>query len=84
MNSYLPELMKRITVHSNVMAGRPTIRGLRFPVADILELFADGMSIDEILIQHPLLEREDIIAALYYAAANLNGSVRQGIKTKRQ
>ncbi|GEP94529.1 DUF433 domain-containing protein [Chitinophaga cymbidii] len=67
------ELMRRITHSPGKMAGRPTIRGLRFPVADVLELLASGMSTEHILIQHPLLEREDITAALFYAALVMKG-----------
>ncbi|WP_246858868.1 DUF433 domain-containing protein [Chitinophaga sp. XS-30] len=57
-----------------LMGGRPTIRGLRFPVGDILELLADGMSSEEILNQHPILEKEDITAALYYASVRMKNT----------
>ena len=49
------------------MGGKSTIRGLRFPVGDIYEMLASGMSTEEILEQHPILEKEDIQAALLYA-----------------
>lgn len=62
------ELLKRITIIPGLMGGRPTIRGMRFPVGDIYEMLASGMSIEDILEQHPALEREDIQAALLYAA----------------
>ena len=62
------ELLKRITIIPGFMGGRPTIRGMRFPVGDIYEMLASGMSIEDILEQHPALEREDIQAALLYAA----------------
>ncbi|MEP7110534.1 MAG: DUF433 domain-containing protein [Ferruginibacter sp.] len=62
------ELLKRITIIPGLMSGQPTIRGLRFPVGDIYEMLASGMSTEEILEQHPILEREDIQAALLYAA----------------
>ena len=61
-------LLKRITIVPGLMSGKPTIRGMRFPVGDILEMLANNMTIDEILEQHPILEREDIQAALIYAA----------------
>ena len=57
------------------MGGRPTIRGLRFTVGDLLELLADGLSEKEILEQHPLLEKEDISAALYYASLKMKNTV---------
>lgn len=57
------------------MGGRPTIRGLRFPVGDILELLASGMTEHDILDQHPILEKEDIKAALLYASLKLKNTV---------
>jgi uncharacterized protein (DUF433 family) len=62
------ELLKRITIIPGLMSGKPTIRGLRFPVGDIFEMLASGMSNEEILEQHPILEKEDIQAALIFAA----------------
>jgi uncharacterized protein (DUF433 family) len=62
------ELLKRITIIPGLMSGKPTIRGMRFPVGDILEMLANGMSQEEILDQHPILEKEDIQASLIYAA----------------
>ena len=62
------ELLKRITIVPGLMSGKPTIRGMRFPVGDIYELLASGMTTEEILEQHPILEKEDIQAALLYAA----------------
>jgi len=50
------------------MGGVPCIRGLRFPVATVVAMVADGMSDDEILSEHPDLEREDIREALRFAA----------------
>ena len=59
----------RITVNAEVMVGRPCIRGLRFPVSRLLGLLASGQSEQDILANHPDLEREDIRAAIAYAAA---------------
>ena len=50
------------------MGGVPCIRGLRFPVASVLAIVADGMTEDEILSEHPDLERDDIREALRFAA----------------
>lgn len=58
----------RITTDPAQMGGVPCIRGLRFPVASVVAMVADGMSDDEILAEHPDLEREDIREALRYAA----------------
>jgi uncharacterized protein (DUF433 family) len=62
------ELLKRITIVPGLMSGKPTIRGMRFPVGDILEMLANGMSQEQILEEHPILEKEDIQASLMYAA----------------
>lgn len=59
----------RITVNPRQMGGVPCIRNLRMPVATVVGMVADGMSIDEILREHPSLEAEDVREALRYAAA---------------
>jgi len=48
--------------------GKPTIRGLRYPVEMVLDLLASGMSAQEILLDYPDLEAADITAVLSYAA----------------
>ncbi len=58
----------RITIDPSICHGKPCIRGLRYPVENILEWLAAGMSIDEILADYEDLEREDILATLAYAA----------------
>jgi uncharacterized protein (DUF433 family) len=58
----------RITVNPNQMGGVPCLRGLRIPVAAVVDMVADGMSFDEILKAYPDLQREDIREALRYAA----------------
>jgi uncharacterized protein (DUF433 family) len=68
-------LLKRITIIPGLMGGKPTLRGLRFPVADLLELLASGLSGNEILEQHPILEPEDIQAALLYASLKMKNTV---------
>jgi len=50
------------------MGGVPCIRDLRFPVASIIAMLADGMTNGEILVEHPDLEPEDISEALRFAA----------------
>ena len=59
---------ERITTDPERMGGVPCIRNLRFPVASVVAMVADGMSADEILGEHPDLETEDIREALLYAA----------------
>ena len=58
----------RITVDARQMGGVPCIRGLRIPVATVVEMVADGMSAPEILAAYPDLERADIHEALHSAA----------------
>lgn len=58
----------RITVEADKMGGQPCIRGLRIPVATVVAMVADGMTVDEILSDLPDLEAEDIAEALRYAA----------------
>lgn len=65
----------RITTDADVCGGRPCIRGLRVRVKDILDLLANGASVEEILADYPYLEREDIVASLQYAAAQLDHPV---------
>ena len=62
---------ERITVDADRMGGVPCIRSLRFPVATVVAMVADGMSVAEILSEHPDLEAQDISAALHYAALAL-------------
>jgi uncharacterized protein (DUF433 family) len=63
-----PERLNRITVEDGKSGGRPCIRGFRIRVTDVLELLAAGSSFEEILEDYSFLEREDIYAAIEYAA----------------
>lgn len=60
-------LLNRITVNPKVMVGKPTIRGLRITVEQILKALANGISRRELLEDYPELENEDIQAVLLYA-----------------
>ena len=59
---------QRITVDPKICGGKPTIRGLRFPVSRLLGLLASGETRESILKSYPYLEAEDIQEALNYAA----------------
>ena len=61
-------LLDRITTHPEICHGKPCIRGLRYPVDMILDLLSAGMTNEEILADYDDLEREDILAALAFAA----------------
>jgi uncharacterized protein (DUF433 family) len=59
---------EKITIDPHMRFGRPTIRGMRISVYDILGWFASGMTLEEILLDYPELSADDIYAALFYAA----------------
>lgn len=59
---------ERITVNPAQMGGVPCIRGVRIPVATVVDLVADGMAVDEILAAYPDLDPADIREALQFAA----------------
>ncbi|MBS3077545.1 DUF433 domain-containing protein [Candidatus Pacearchaeota archaeon] len=60
--------MERIVINNEVLAGKPIVKGTRISVEFILEMLSSGMSIERILEEYPHLKREDILAALEYAA----------------
>ncbi|MFD0750854.1 DUF433 domain-containing protein [Mucilaginibacter calamicampi] len=69
------KLLERITITPGTLGGKPAIRGLRFLVSDILELLSTGISESDILEQHPILEKEDIQAALLYASNKIKNTL---------
>lgn len=71
----MANLLDRITINPEQCGGRPCIRGMRIRVIDILDLFAAGLSSDQILDEMPDLEIEDLQAALQYAARKLDHPV---------
>jgi uncharacterized protein (DUF433 family) len=62
------ELLARITQDAAVMGGRPCIRGMRVTVGTIVGLLAAGHSVEKVLELYPYIEKEDVLAALSYAA----------------
>jgi uncharacterized protein (DUF433 family) len=67
--------LSRITIDDGKCGGRPCIRGHRIRVTDILELLGSGASFEEILADYAFLEREDILAAIDYAAHQTDHAV---------
>lgn len=65
------DLLSRITIDPSICHGKPTIRGLRYPVESVLEYLAGGDTFDEVLAEFPDLEREDLLACLQFAAKSL-------------
>ena len=68
MNKY----ESKITINPAVMSGKPTIRGLRITVEQILKSLAANISIGELLEDYPELEYDDIKAALLFAVESIN------------
>jgi uncharacterized protein (DUF433 family) len=67
--------LQRISFNPNQCGGRPCIRGMRIRVKDVLDMLASGATETEILESYPYLEREDIQAALEYAARQVDHAV---------
>lgn len=68
----MADFTERITINPEQCGGRPCIRGMRIRVIDILDLYASGLTAQEILDEFPDLEMEDLTAALRYAARRLD------------
>ena len=64
----LEDLSRRIVIDSEVLSGKPVVKGTRIPVYLIIELLANGLTEKEVLRQYPTLKKEDIKAALLYAS----------------
>lgn len=60
--------LDRITSDPAICHGQPTVRGLRYPVENLLGLLSAGMTIEDVLVDHPDLERDDLLAALEFGA----------------
>lgn len=73
------KLLNRIEINPNIMFGKPVIKGSRLSVEIILEKLAYGKMENEILKEYPFLKKEDIKAALLYAAKTL--SLEEVVKT---
>jgi uncharacterized protein (DUF433 family) len=71
----MSNLLERITTNPEQCGGRPCIRGMRIRVTDVLDLFAAGLTAEQILDEMPDLEMDDLQAALQYAARKLDHPV---------
>lgn len=71
----MSNLLERITTNPRQCGGRPCIRGMRIRVLDVLDLFAAGLSHEQILEEMPDLEADDLKAALLYASRKLDHPV---------
>ena len=70
----MANLLERITINPDQCGGRPCIRGMRIRVIDVLDLYAAGLTSEQILEEMPDLETEDLKAALQYASRKLDHS----------
>ena len=68
--------LKRITLDPDICHGKPCVRHMRWPVEVVLDLVSSGMSMDEILADHPELEREDVRACLAYTGLLTSASMQ--------
>jgi len=66
----MEKLMNRIVIDSEILVGKPVIKGTRIPVYLIIEFLNNGLTEDEVLYEYPTLKPEDIKAALLYASKN--------------
>jgi uncharacterized protein (DUF433 family) len=69
----MAKLINRITIDPEICHGKPCIRNMRWPVEVIIDMLGSGMSYEEILEDHPELEKEDILACLNFAKLYLSG-----------
>jgi uncharacterized protein (DUF433 family) len=72
------QIAERITVDPEKCGGRPCVRGMRIRVSDVVDLFASGLTAEEILEEMPDLEAEDLQACLRYASRYLDHPVLVG------
>ncbi len=71
------DLLKRITIEAGKCGGRPCIRGTRLRVVDVLQLLSAGATVEEILNDYAFLERDDVLAAIEYAALQTDHVILQ-------
>ena len=71
--------LDRITIDPNICHGKACIRGMRWSVEVLLDLLASGMSVSEILSDHPELEKDDMMASLHYAKLLVSGKTMKEV-----
>jgi len=73
------EISNRITINEKVRFGKPVIKGTRVPVDLIIGKLAGGMTYEEVMAEYDL-SRQDILAALNYAAKHLSGEEIRAVR----
>ncbi|MFB6306863.1 MAG: DUF433 domain-containing protein [Flavobacteriales bacterium] len=66
--------LERITIHPSICHGKTCVRGMRWPVEVVIDMLGSGMTIEQILEDHPELEKEDILACLNFVKLYLSGN----------
>lgn len=69
----MAKLINRITIDPEICHGKPCIRNMRWPVEVIIDMLGSGMTYEEILEDHPELEKEDIMASLKFVKLYISG-----------
>jgi uncharacterized protein (DUF433 family) len=69
---FMENLLQRITIDPAKCGGKPSIRGMRIRVQDVLDLLASGLTREEVLQELPDLESDDIKAVLQYASKSVS------------
>jgi uncharacterized protein (DUF433 family) len=72
-------LLERITINPEIVHGKPAIRGMRWTVEMIIDLLSSGMSSEQIIEDHPELEKDNILASLKFARMYLAGQPMENI-----
>ena len=72
-------LLERITISPEILHGKPVIRGMRWSVEMVIDLLGSGISNEEIIEDHPELEKEDILSCLKFAKMYLSGQSIQNV-----
>lgn len=82
MNENDRELLDRITQDPDVMVGKPVIKGTRLTVQHILNLLADGVTVEEIMVEYEGITIDDIRACLLYASESVEHSKIGSLKAE--
>lgn len=64
--------LSRITINPDICHGKPCVRGMRWPVEVIIDMLSSGMTAEEIIEDHPELEKEDIFACMDFAKLSIS------------
>ena len=69
------QIYRKIVADSEILGGKPIVDGTRLSVAHILGLLSNDMSVDEVVEAYPILEREDVLNVIGYAAVALENDI---------